>query len=105
VFRALSAELPSVSDDYLSALAQATINSPSWTLRGAAWPRGTRTGVALMLAQIFVMDALVHDAATRAFADLARDWLSSESRRDGLLAAVEQLEARRYHADETRRSP
>ncbi|HET6337979.1 MAG TPA: acyl-CoA dehydrogenase family protein [Polyangiales bacterium] len=34
VFRALGAELPMCSDDYLSALASSTINSPSWTLRG-----------------------------------------------------------------------
>ncbi|MBM3355943.1 MAG: acyl-CoA dehydrogenase, partial [Betaproteobacteria bacterium] len=34
VFRALGSELPRRSDDYLSALAQATLYSPSWTLRG-----------------------------------------------------------------------
>jgi hypothetical protein len=34
VFRTLGAELPTCSDNYLSALADATINSPSWTLRG-----------------------------------------------------------------------
>jgi hypothetical protein len=44
-----------------------------------------------MLEHIHLMDTLVHDAATRAFADLARDWLSVDSGRDGLLAAVEQL--------------
>jgi hypothetical protein len=30
----LGAELPRRSDDYLSALAAATVNSPAWTLRG-----------------------------------------------------------------------
>jgi acyl-CoA dehydrogenase len=44
-----------------------------------------------MLAEIVVMDTLVHEVATRAFADLARNWLSSDAGRDGLLAAVEQL--------------
>jgi acyl-CoA dehydrogenase len=34
VFRAIGAELPERSDDYLSALAGATVNSPAWTLRG-----------------------------------------------------------------------
>jgi alkylation response protein AidB-like acyl-CoA dehydrogenase len=34
VFRTLAAELPSCSDAYLAALANSTINSPSWTLRG-----------------------------------------------------------------------
>jgi hypothetical protein len=34
VFRALGAELPRRSDEYLLALAEATISSPSWTLRG-----------------------------------------------------------------------
>jgi acyl-CoA dehydrogenase len=34
VFRAIGAELPKPSDDYLSALAGATVNSPAWTLRG-----------------------------------------------------------------------
>jgi len=34
VFRAIGAELPKRSDDYLSALAGATVNSPAWTLRG-----------------------------------------------------------------------
>ena len=34
VFRAMGAELPRRSDDYLSALAGATVNSPAWTLRG-----------------------------------------------------------------------
>jgi acyl-CoA dehydrogenase len=34
VFRALRVELPRCSDDFLSALANCTINSPSWTLRG-----------------------------------------------------------------------
>jgi acyl-CoA dehydrogenase len=44
-----------------------------------------------MPAPIVLIDTLVHDAATRAFADLARDWLSSDAGRDGLLVAVEQL--------------
>lgn len=34
VFRALGSDLPARSDDYLSALAQTTVYSPSWTLRG-----------------------------------------------------------------------
>jgi acyl-CoA dehydrogenase len=34
VFRVLGAELPRRSDEYLRALAEATISSPSWTLRG-----------------------------------------------------------------------
>jgi acyl-CoA dehydrogenase len=44
-----------------------------------------------MLAPIASMDTLMYDAATRAFTDLARKWVSSDSGRDGLLAAVEQL--------------
>ena len=44
-----------------------------------------------MLAPIVLMDTLLHDAAKRAFSDLARRWLASDSARDGLLAAVEQL--------------
>lgn len=34
VFRALGGDLPKRSEDYLSALAQTTVYSPSWTLRG-----------------------------------------------------------------------
>ena len=34
VFRALGAELPRRDDEYLLALGEATISSPSWTLRG-----------------------------------------------------------------------
>ena len=34
VFRSLGSDLPQRSDDYLSALAQTTVYSPSWTLRG-----------------------------------------------------------------------
>jgi len=34
IFRTLQAELPAPGAEYLSALAQTTINSPSWTLRG-----------------------------------------------------------------------
>jgi hypothetical protein len=44
-----------------------------------------------MLGQIVVMDTLVHDAATRIFADLAIEWLSGDCGRDGLLSEVEQL--------------
>ncbi|MBM3366698.1 MAG: acyl-CoA dehydrogenase [Betaproteobacteria bacterium] len=34
VFRALASDLPERSEEFLSALAQATVYSPSWTLRG-----------------------------------------------------------------------
>jgi len=45
----------------------------------------------MTLAPMFTVDSLVHEAATRAFGDLARKWFSHSSGREGLLAAVEQL--------------
>jgi hypothetical protein len=44
-----------------------------------------------MLTPILTVDALVHEAATRAFDDLARAWFSRNVEREGVLAAVEQL--------------
>ena len=45
----------------------------------------------MTLAPMFTVDSLVHEAATRAFGDLARKWFSRSSGREDLLAAVEQL--------------
>jgi acyl-CoA dehydrogenase len=39
----------------------------------------------------FTVDSLVHEAATRAFGDLAQKWFSRSFTREELLAAVEQL--------------
>jgi acyl-CoA dehydrogenase len=44
-----------------------------------------------MLVPILAVEPLVHEAATRAFGDLARAWFSGNCQREGLLAAVEQL--------------
>ena len=45
----------------------------------------------MTVAPMLAVDALVHEAATRAFGDLARGWFSRSSGREGVLAAVEQL--------------
>ncbi|HEX4337205.1 MAG TPA: acyl-CoA dehydrogenase family protein [Polyangiaceae bacterium] len=45
----------------------------------------------MTLAPMFTVDSLVHEAATRAFGDLAQKWFSQSSSRRDLLAAVEQL--------------
>jgi len=45
----------------------------------------------MTLAPILAVDELVHDTATRAFADLSRRWFSHSSTREDLLATVEQL--------------
>jgi hypothetical protein len=45
----------------------------------------------MTVAPMLAVDALVHEAATRAFGDLARGWFSGGSGREGVLAAVEQL--------------
>jgi acyl-CoA dehydrogenase len=45
----------------------------------------------MTVAPILAVDALVHEAATRAFGDLAQRWFSRDVGREGVLAAVEQL--------------
>jgi hypothetical protein len=45
----------------------------------------------MTLAAKVTVDSLTHEAATRAFGDLAQKWFSRSSTREDLLAAVEQL--------------
>jgi acyl-CoA dehydrogenase len=45
----------------------------------------------MTVAPMLAVDTLVHDAATRAFSDLALGWFSRNSGREGVLAAVERL--------------
>jgi acyl-CoA dehydrogenase len=45
----------------------------------------------MTLTPILTVDTLVHETATRAFRDLTREWTSSDSGREDLLAAVERL--------------
>jgi acyl-CoA dehydrogenase len=45
----------------------------------------------MTVAPILAVDALVYEAATRAFGDLAQRWFSHDLGREGVLAAVEQL--------------
>ena len=45
----------------------------------------------MMLTPVLELDPLVHEAATRAFGELAREWFSRRIPREALLAAVEKL--------------
>jgi acyl-CoA dehydrogenase len=45
----------------------------------------------MTVAPILAVDTLVHEAATRAFGDLAQRWFAHDLGREGVLAAVEQL--------------